>query len=306
MNAAHALQTHPATKVGALLSALPEGLRARVGRAREVDAKRREAARGDPPHRPRSSRSAARRGCRARLVELVGGRSGGRFSTLLALLAAATTAGEAAVLVDLGDGFAPAEGAAAGIELERLLWLRPHDLKGALAAAELAIGGGFPLVVLDLGLPPVRGRSYGEGAWLRLARAAQAQGTALLVAAPYRVSGPAATAVLRVARGRALWQGEAGAPRVLAGSNARLVLEKRRTGFHPQEDREEEENRVYEGRAEEMRLAVSDLPEPEQPRPFRLPHRPARRPSVAAPAAGWQAGLEPAPLLLPLRRAASA
>jgi hypothetical protein len=246
-------------------------------------------------------------------VELVGGRSSGRFSALLALLAAATSAGEAAALIDLGDGFAPAEGWAAGIELERLLWLRPADLKGALAAAETAIGGGFPLVVLDLGLPPVRGRSYGEGAWLRLARAAEAQGTALLVAAPYRVSGPAAAAVLRAARDRALWRGEEGAPRVLAGSAARLVLEKRRALLREvREEREEDTTDVPvgEGRAEEMRLALRDLPEPERSRPFRSPFRlprPLQRPAAAAsPATGWSAGVGPEAFRLPMRRVASA
>src|SRR5262245_25695496 len=158
MNASLATLPPPVSNAGELLSALPEGLRARVGRAREVAARRRQAAHGDPlptalPSFDRLLEGGLPRG---QLVELVGGRSSGRFSALLALLAAATSAGEAAALIDLGDSFAPAEGGAAGIELERLLWLRPADLKEALAAAETAIGGGFPLVVLDLGLPPVR------------------------------------------------------------------------------------------------------------------------------------------------------
>jgi hypothetical protein len=41
MNAALATLPPPAANAGELLSALPEGLRARVGRAREVAARRR-------------------------------------------------------------------------------------------------------------------------------------------------------------------------------------------------------------------------------------------------------------------------
>jgi hypothetical protein len=240
--------------VGELLAALPEGLRARVDRAREIDRRRRETtAHGEPLPTAVSALDLLLDGGlpRGHLVELIGARSSGRFSALLAALAGATTAGEAAVLIDLGDGLDPAAALAAGVELERLLWVRPTDFKAALAAAETAIGGGFPLVVLDLGSPPLRARAREEGVWLRLARAARAQGTALLLGAPYRVSGPAAVAVLRAARGRVDWrEAEAvGAPPILAGLGGRLILEKQRGGDAA-------------GRAEELRLAVADLPTP--------------------------------------------
>ena len=71
---------------------------------------------------------------------------------------------------------------------------------------------------------------------------------------------------------------------MLAGSAARLVLEKRRTGLR--QAREEEEaagSPVYEGRAEEMRLAVSDLPEPERSHSFRGPFRLPRRRDHSSP-----------------------
>jgi len=304
MNPAHALASTARANVGELLSGLPEGLRARVGRAREVDARRRETEHGEPLATALAPLDLLLEGGlpRGQLVELVGARSSGRFSTVLALLAAATTAGEAAALIDLGDGFAPAEGVTAGIELERLLWLRPTDLKAALAATEMAIGGGFPLVVLDLGPPPVRGRSQGEGAWLRLARAAQAQGTSLLVAAPYRVSGPAAATVLRAAHAPVAWRGEEGAPRVLEGVAVRLVLEKQRGRL----------GGVCEGRAEGMRLAVADLPAPEARRAFPLRRSRHLRqvPAPAPPAARREETSVPlgpsATVLLPLRRAVSA
>jgi hypothetical protein len=59
---------------------------------------------------------------RGRLVELTGERSSGRFSALLAALAAVTRSGEAAVLVDLDDSLDPQGAVAAGIALERLLF----------------------------------------------------------------------------------------------------------------------------------------------------------------------------------------
>ncbi len=177
---------------------------------------------------------------RGKLVEMVGARSSGRFSAVLAALAAATMAGEAAALVDLGDGLDPQGAAALGLDLRRLLWLRPTILKQALAAAEMLLGSGFPLVVLDLGNPPVRGGRGAEAAWLRLARAAQAQGAALLVASPYRVSGTAAAMVLQAARGRARWhgwqgwQGTSGAsPWLLDGLSCRMTLEKCRGRLLP-------------------------------------------------------------------------
>jgi hypothetical protein len=188
---------------------------------------------------------------RGQLVELVGSRTSGRFSTVLATLAAATSIGEAAALVDLGDGLDPAAAEALGADLQRLLWLRPHNIKQALAAAEMVLASGFPLVAVDLGMPPVRGGRGVEAAWLRLARAARAHNAALLVSTPYRVSGTAAGVVLKAERARAAWQGEEGAIRLLSGASARLQLEKKR-GRLP-------------GQSEELRLALGEVPLPSSP-----------------------------------------
>ena len=78
-------------------------------------------------------------------------------------------------------------------------------MKQAVGSAELLITTGFPLVLLDLGTPPVPGGRGKEASWLRLARAAQAHRGALLVSSPYRASGTAATAVVEISRGRAAW-----------------------------------------------------------------------------------------------------
>jgi recombination protein RecA len=61
------------------------------------------------------------RGC---LTEISGPDSSGRTSVLLAALAAATRRGEICALIDAGDAFHPHSGAAAGIDLSRLLWVR--------------------------------------------------------------------------------------------------------------------------------------------------------------------------------------
>ncbi len=161
---------------------------------------------------------------RGAMVEVIGRRSSGRFSLVLTVLAAATGAGEAAALVDLGDALDPRHAAAAGVELERLLWVRPRRLKEMLASVEVILSSGIPLVVLDLGMPPVPGGRGVEASWLRLARSARARRAALLISSPYRVSGTAAQAVLEVRRPRAAWTGRGGSPRLLSGVAAELEL----------------------------------------------------------------------------------
>lgn len=217
-----------------LRSALPPPLQARLGSARELARACAEAEREPfPTAWPAFDRLLAGGLPRGQLVELYGPRSSGRFSAVLAALAAATAIGEAAGLVDLGDHLDPAGAAAMGADLARLLWVRPQSVRHALAAAEMLIGGGFPLVVVELGAPPLAGSRGAEAFWLRLARAAREQGTALLVSSPYRVSGTAAAAVLRTGKTSANWNGADGGPRLLQGIASRCALEKRRGAGAP-------------------------------------------------------------------------
>ena len=214
-------------------AALPGAMRGKVVSARElVEAHEREERDAPLPTAvPALDRLLAGGLPRGGLVEFVGRRTSGRFSVVVAALAAATGVGEAAALVDLGDSLDPQAAAAAGVDVERLLWIRPRTLKQALAAAEMALGTGFPLVALDLGQPPIPGGRGVEAVWLRLARAARAQGGALLVSSPYRVSGTAAAAVVAAQRPRAAWRshGQGGhGPVLLTGLAGRLELEKHR------------------------------------------------------------------------------
>jgi hypothetical protein len=257
-----------------LRAVLPEAFRSQIRSARELDRDLRDAA-GEgvfPTAVPVLDRLLDGGLPRGQLVELVGSRTSGRFSTLLAALAAVTGVGEAAALVDLGDCLDPDAALSLGADLDRLLWVRPARLKEALAAAEMLIAGGFPLVALDLGLPPVRGGRGIEAAWLRLARAARAHDAALLVGSPYRVSGTAAAAVLKAGRGRAAWRGGGHSPWLLGGVASRIEIEKVR-GRLP-------------GQGEDFRLDVEALPRPAAPpRPIPLKEREERAAPAAVPAA---------------------
>jgi recombination protein RecA len=64
------------------------------------------------------------RGC---LTEICGPASSGRTTVLLAALAAATRGGEFCVLVDASDALDPRSAADAGVDLDRLLWIRCGD-----------------------------------------------------------------------------------------------------------------------------------------------------------------------------------
>lgn len=161
---------------------------------------------------------------RGSLTELSG--RGTRLSIVVSALAATTAGGQAAALVDLGDGFDPRGAAASGVALERLLWARPRHVKELLRCAEAVLDAGLPLVALDLGLPPIPGGRGVEAFWLRLARAAETQRTALLVSSPYRVCGTAARTVIETDGRRARWLGEGAAPRLLDGLDGRLHVAK--------------------------------------------------------------------------------
>ncbi len=123
---------------------------------------------------------------RGQLSEIVGARTSGRTSVLLQLLAAATLRGEVVALVDALDRFDVASGAAAGIDLDRLLWIRGHvvanpglcrdlnqrALEQAVKAATLVLqAGNFGVVAFDVAdAPPDAIRRLPFTTWLRLQR----------------------------------------------------------------------------------------------------------------------------------------
>jgi hypothetical protein len=96
---------------------------------------------------------------RGELCELLAPPSSGGTAVLRAALGAATRAGELCALVDPADALDPRGAALAGLDLRRLLWVRPGTLGHALRACELLLEARFALVALDLGnLEPPRPR----------------------------------------------------------------------------------------------------------------------------------------------------
>ncbi len=89
---------------------------------------------------------------RGAITELHGPRSSGRTAICLHVLAHATQKGEICAVVDLHDSFHPASATAAGVQLERLVWVRcGGNAEFALRSADLLLhAGGFGAVTLDL------------------------------------------------------------------------------------------------------------------------------------------------------------
>jgi KaiC/GvpD/RAD55 family RecA-like ATPase len=156
---------------------------------------------------------------RGGLTEICGPASSGRTSALLALMSSMTAQGELCALVDASDSFDPKSGSAAGVDLRRLLWVRcsrsksivdggrsmasgqwsvgsgqsksqtanrksqMDSLEQALKATDLLLqGGGFGLVVVDLGdVPAQAARRVPLTSWFRFRRAVENTRTVLLV-----------------------------------------------------------------------------------------------------------------------------
>jgi hypothetical protein len=111
--------------------------------------------------------------------------------------------------IDLSNSLDPAFVARAGVELERLLWIRcgTKGTEKALKAADiLAQAGGIEVVVLDL-VPGIGKRQthIPSHIWFRLQRAVKSKPLVLLVLSSQHVTGPAASIVLSVERTRSRW-----------------------------------------------------------------------------------------------------
>jgi hypothetical protein len=143
------------------------------------------------------------RGC---LTEICGPVSSGRTTLLLAALAASTRRGECCVVVDAGDALDPQSAAAAGVELDRLLWVRCGEsspqkcLEQLLRAADLLLeSGGFGLIALDLGdLPPQTARHIPLTTWFRFRRAVEHTPTVLLAVERQSIAGSCSSLLIKL------------------------------------------------------------------------------------------------------------
>ena len=121
---------------------------------------------------------------RGAISEIFGPASSGRTSLMFSMLAYATTHEETCALVDTNDVFAPTAAAGAGIDFDRLLWIRcAGNLEHAFKATDLLLhAGGFGVVILDLGdVPGKDARRIITSWWYRFRRTVEDRPTVLTV-----------------------------------------------------------------------------------------------------------------------------
>jgi recombination protein RecA len=180
---------------------------------------------------------------RGQLCELAGPRSSGRTSVMLQLIAAATHRGELAALVDTSDRLDVSSAVAAGIELERMLWIRgtapitgtaalmERSLDRAVKALNLVLqAGGFGVVVIDLADVPVAAlKRLPFTTWLRLQRAVEGRETTCVLVVPEPLARSAGGQTVSL-KGAAAWSGTADRSHRLASLDisARVVSPRRR------------------------------------------------------------------------------
>jgi recombination protein RecA len=163
---------------------------------------------------------------RGQLSELVGARSSGRTSVLLQMMAAATARGELVAFVDALDMLDISSAAAAGVDLERLLWIRGHvvanpglcrdmnqrAMEQAVRALTLVLqAGNLGLVVLDVGEAPVEAlRRLPFTTWLRLQRMVEGRQTMCVIVGNEPMARSSAGLTVLVGAGGAGGAGRAG------------------------------------------------------------------------------------------------
>jgi len=155
---------------------------------------------------------------RGALTEIVGPASSGRTTLLHSILAHAAARDEVCALVDADDAFCPHDAAGAGAAIDRLLWVRcAHNAEHALKATDLLIqGGGFGLVILDLGDTPVAAaRRISLTSWFRLRRAVEHTPTVFVALARQSNARTCASLVIECGRAKASWSGAPGTSRLL-------------------------------------------------------------------------------------------
>ena len=166
-----------------------------------------------PRHAPESIPSglpgidAIPRGC---LTEICGPACSGRTSLVVGVMAEVTARAEVCALIDTSDAFDPVSAAAAGVLLDRLLWVRcGGNAERALKVADLLIqAGGFGLVVFDLGdVAPRTARRISLTSWFRLRRAVEHTPAALVVIEQEPHARTCASLVIEMERGAPRWSG---------------------------------------------------------------------------------------------------
>ena len=152
---------------------------------------------------------------RGAITEVFGPASSGRTSFMLSALAHATDHEEICALVDTNNAFDPASAAHAEIKCERLLWVRcANNLEHAFKATDLLLqGGGFGLVMLDLGdVPAKSAKRIISSWWYRFRRTLEATPTALVIIAEESCVRSCATLALELRAETCLWSASSEGP----------------------------------------------------------------------------------------------
>jgi len=151
------------------------------------------------------------RGC---ITELSGNPSSGRTCFALSAIGSITRSGAACAWIDVSDALSPDSAAAAGIQLNRLLWLRMtskgnanhstkekslSNLDQSIKAADLLLqAGGFAAIVLDMSDVQAQHASrIPLSHWYRFRLAAELARTALIVLTQSSCTSSCASLVLR-------------------------------------------------------------------------------------------------------------
>ncbi len=145
---------------------------------------------------------------RGAITEIHGAASSGRTSLMLSALTAATSQEEICAVVDCNDTFDLASAQNAGVDFERLLWIRcGHNLERSFKAVDLILhAGGFGFVALNLCDVPARTlRRVISSWWFRFRRAIENTPTALIVLAPIAAVRSCASLALEVQNEGAVW-----------------------------------------------------------------------------------------------------
>ena len=166
---------------------------------------------------------------RGAITEIFGPASSGRTSLLLAALAFATTHDEVCALVDTSDALDPTSAANAGIDLDRLLWIRcVSNVEHAFKATDLLLqGGGFGLVLLDMGdVPPQQARRVISSWWYRFRRVVENTPTAFIVIAQDSCVRSCAALALEMRKENDIWTSVSSLPI----SSRRPIIQNQRPG----------------------------------------------------------------------------
>jgi hypothetical protein len=149
---------------------------------------------------------------RGRISEIYGPRSSGRTGQVHSVLAASTGQGECAALIDTSNAFDICSAAAAGVVLEKLLWVRcGGNAEHAMRAVDLLLqAGGFGVVALDLidASPPALTR-IPPTAWFRFRHAIEPTPTVFLVLADKPLTKSCAAKRVSLERKKPVFTGQA-------------------------------------------------------------------------------------------------